>query len=162
MLAIRQEWFSKLGASETGAASVIARLLSDQQMFGTLHMVKLKTAHASVAAGEAEIRHAHELEVARVGAVAPALGVVSLAMSGMTVASENPIDQTDCKTQFLSLIVVTWRRRSWYIRHTPRTSCHVVYAGEEQRHPVSRLCCMGAFHLSPPQNAYVLRLPSWP
>ena len=46
---------------------------------------------------------AHELEVARVGVSVPALGGVSPAISGSTVAAETTIGWTDRKTEFPKL-----------------------------------------------------------
>ena len=117
---LRKEWFASFGASETGASSVIVRTSTGWQHLplprpsrfdvlpaSMVEMVwefpqqgRLRSVHASEAAAEAETRRAHELEVARFGATAPALGVVSSARSGMTVAAENTIDQADRKTQF--------------------------------------------------------------
>ena len=57
--------------------------------------------HASEAVAGAEIQRAHELVVACVGDTCPS--AVRLAISGMTVAAENTIDQTNRKTEFPKL-----------------------------------------------------------
>ena len=61
--------------------------------------------HASEAVAEAEIQRAHELVVARVVARVgdTCASVVRPAISGMAVAAENTIDQTNRKTEFLKL-----------------------------------------------------------
>ena len=68
-------------------------------------IVKLKVAHASGAVAEAEIQRAHELVdarvVARVGDTCAS--AVRPAISGMTDAAENTIDQTNRKIEFLKL-----------------------------------------------------------
>ena len=65
--------------------------------------VKPTSGQASEAVAKGEIRRALELEVARVGATAPALGVVGLAILGRTVAAENTTDQANGRTEFPSL-----------------------------------------------------------
>ena len=64
-------------------------------------IVKLKAVHASEAVAEAEIQRAHELVVARVGDTCPS--AVRPAISGMTVAAENTIDQTNRQIEFPKL-----------------------------------------------------------
>ena len=66
-------------------------------------LVNVEGVHASEAVADAEIQGAHELVIALAGTSVPALGVVRLAISGMTVAAENTIDQTNRKTEFLKL-----------------------------------------------------------
>ena len=51
------------------------------------------------------------------GTGVPALGVVRFAMSGMTVAAENTIDQTNRKTEFLKLDLGD------VATHTAQTTC---------------------------------------
>ena len=64
-------------------------------------IVKLKVVHASETVAEAEIQRAHELVVARVVARVgdTCASAVRPAISGMTVAAENTIDQTNRKTE---------------------------------------------------------------
>ena len=59
--------------------------------------------HALEAVAEAEIQRAHELVVARVVARVGDTCAVRPAISGMAVAAENTIDQTNRKIEFLKL-----------------------------------------------------------
>ena len=68
-------------------------------------IVKLKAMRASEAVPEAEIQRAHDLVVARVVARVgdSCASAVRPAMSSVTVAAANTIDQTNRKTKFLKL-----------------------------------------------------------
>ena len=68
-------------------------------------IVKLKAVHASETVAEAELQRAHELVVARVVARVgdTCASAVRPAISGMTVAAENSIDQTNRKTEVQKL-----------------------------------------------------------
>ena len=76
-------------------ASMVVMVGKDSQLLSG--SVKPTAVHASEAVAEAEIWRAHELVVARVGD--NCASAVRPAISGMTVAAETTIDQTNRKNR---------------------------------------------------------------